>query len=583
LTGLTLDEVGRALGLSKAGVKKRLERGRALLRAALDRRGFGPTATLAAAAIALPATSAALAMTAADLAVRFVTHRETVPIAVLSLLSTGVRPMVAKIAFGSAVLLGIATTVGFGVLHGGFPDRARRSDDIPFAGKAMPPEIDPDQQLAQHKPRSPAGDETPRKSPPPPRPTSELDRFRALDPAERLKLIEKLAAGKAPFTATRRGNLLAAVVERGAIEAALTFDVVCRVKAKDKDSSAATTIKWLIDEGSMVKKGDRIAQLDEAAIVEQLNAATVKVKEAEAAMVLATENARLVQQESDVETRLAEIDVKLVEVELKDSPMGKVKEILELKAEQAKLKLERARARARAQQAHADAEKRAKVAFLDTERKRQSNIEAELKECVLLAPADGMVNYFVPSSNRFGGATVIAPGEPVREGQKLLRIADLKQFVLAIRVHEAQVSTVRVGQTTQVRVDAFPNKLLRGKVTQVSPIASAADWRTADIKVYPVTIAIEDAPPGLKPGMSGEAQIETAEHKAVLQVPLTAVVGAGRDRLCFVKSGQELLERKVVTGASNSTSVEIKEGLKEGDLVVASPQTLLGRTSRDRE
>jgi multidrug efflux pump subunit AcrA (membrane-fusion protein) len=74
--------------------------------------------------------------------------------------------------------------------------------------------------------------------------------------------------------------------------------------------------------------------------------------------------------------------------------------------------------------------------------------------------------------------------------------------------------------------------------------------------------------------MTGEANIATGERKAVLQVPLKAVVSAGKDRVCFVKSGQELLERKVVTGASNASSIEIKDGLKDGDLVVTDPAAI---------
>jgi RND family efflux transporter MFP subunit len=184
------------------------------------------------------------------------------------------------------------------------------------------------------------------------------------------------------------------------------------------------------------------------------------------------------------------------------------------------------------------------------------------------------VVYYNPSG-RFGAAEMfLAQGSPVREGQKLLRITDLKDMVIGVRVHEAMISTVRLGQTAAVRIDALPGKVFRGKVTQVSPVASASDWMQKDVKVYPVTIAIEDAPPILKPGMSGEAQITTGERKAVLQVPLKAVVTLGKDRFCYVKSGDELHERQVVTGASNASHVEIKDGLKEGDQVVADPHAI---------
>jgi hypothetical protein len=54
-------------------------------------------------------------------------------------------------------------------------------------------------------------------------------------------------------------------------------------------------------------------------------------------------------------------------------------------------------------------------------------------------------------------------------------------------------------------------------------------------------------------------------------------VGTGRDRVCFVRSDQELQERRVVTGAVGETTVEIREGLREGDLVAADLPALLVR------
>jgi HlyD family secretion protein len=430
--------------------------------------------------------------------------------------------------------------------------------------------------LIAYAPQAAEGQQPPKRVTPASQLAAELDRLRALEPADRLRLVEKLAGANTPFAAARRGDLVASVVERGTIEPANFADLICNVKAREK-GSAATTIKWLIDDGSMVKMGDLLARLDDSAVRDQLDVATVKVKEASAALAQASENAPLVRRENEIEVRLAEIDVKLAEIELKDPPPGKAKQVLELKVEQAKLKLERAVSRAKVQLVQAEAEVRARTAARESEVERLRSLQAELKLCELIAPTDGLLVYHVPPSSRFGGAAVVAQGEPVREGQKLLRVVELKQFVVATRVHESQVSTVRTGQATQVRVDAFPDKQLRGKVTRVSPVASAPDWLAADIKVYPVTISIEDAPPGLKPEMSCEVHIATGERKAVLQVPRNAVVSAGKDRVCFIKSGQELHERKVVTGAGNATSVEVTEGLKEGDLVVADPPALLVR------
>jgi RND family efflux transporter MFP subunit len=415
-----------------------------------------------------------------------------------------------------------------------------------------------------------------------PRLPQTVESFRAMEPSERSKTIEKLALPKSPFATVTKGDLIAAIVERGAIEPAICVDVICKIKAPTKDN-APTTIKWVIDEGSWVKKGERLISFDDSAIHERVVAAKVKAQATEAAMVQAAVSAELAKQEGEIDVRLAEIEVKFVVVELKAATTGSAKDTLELKLERAKLQLERAKIKSKAQQVAADAEKRARAAAAELEMQRLREVEAELNLCELTAPIDGLVVYEVPSTGRLSSTkALIAQGEPVREGQKLLRICEMKHFAVATRVHEAVISTVRTGQPTQVRIDAFPGRVLDGKVNAVSPTAAAADFMMKDVKVYSVVISIEAPPPGLKPQMTAEVQIKTGERKGVLQVPLTAVLGSGRDRFCFVKDGQEIVEKKIAVGASSAASVEIREGLKEGDEVLANPGGLFGPPAKGK-
>ena len=315
------------------------------------------------------------------------------------------------------------------------------------------------------------GDDPPRKGPRPSKSAAEIDRFRSLDPADRLKLVAKHAGTNDPFAAVKRGDLAAAVVERGAVEPVDAVDLICKVKARSKEKTTATTITWVIDDGSMVKKGQRVAVLDDSALKDDLQAATARVKEAAEALEQAAENVRLVQKEGAIEVRLAEINLKLAEIELKDLPAGKPKDVPELRVEQAKLKLDRASARAEARQARAEADRRAKAATREREVERQNGVAEEIKHCTLVAPADGMLVYHAPAAGRFGGAAaLITQGEAVREGQKLMRVVGLKQFAVATRVHESVVSTLRVGQAAQVRVDALRDKVLSGKVQTISAV-----------------------------------------------------------------------------------------------------------------
>src|SRR4051794_39157658 len=77
-----------------------------------------------------------------------------------------------------------------------------------------------------------------------PGPAADLERFRSLDPAERLRAIEGLAGAKEAFRPVARGDLTAAILERGSLDAATVADLTCQVKPRGKDA-AATTIKWV--------------------------------------------------------------------------------------------------------------------------------------------------------------------------------------------------------------------------------------------------------------------------------------------------------------------------------------------------
>jgi RNA polymerase sigma factor (sigma-70 family) len=139
LVGRSQDEVGRALGLSKDGAKRRLERGRARLRGALGRRGLGPASLLAATAVVLAEPPAVLATAA----VRCVIARGEVPATILSLVPNGIRPMSMISWLAPATVLIAATAAGFGMLWASPTDNPP-GPDTPSAAKAAVRVGDPD-------------------------------------------------------------------------------------------------------------------------------------------------------------------------------------------------------------------------------------------------------------------------------------------------------------------------------------------------------------------------------------------------------------------------------------------------------
>src|SRR5262245_11335820 len=103
-----------------------------------------------------------------------------------------------------------------------------------------------------------------------------LERFHKMSPEERLNHVARTGGTEKAFAAVAREDLDLTVVERGSVEPADAIDIVSRVKAQ-------ATVKWVVEDGTAVKKGDRLIELDDSALREQLAAKKIALEQAEAA------------------------------------------------------------------------------------------------------------------------------------------------------------------------------------------------------------------------------------------------------------------------------------------------------------
>jgi len=464
LESRTRKEVARQLGLPEGTLSNRLAAGRQLLAARLTRRGLtlsgaGLAAALSqsSASVGVPAALGAFTVKAAlGMALEGAT-RAGVSVNVAALAQGALHGMfLTKLKIATAVLL-VVGLLGVGVGANLLDDRAQGQEPAQDAPGPIPKGV-AQKEAAQKKGAVPAAkhDDT-------------------------------------------------ALVERGAIQAAVFSDVVCGLKS--------STIQWVAEDGAMVKKGDRIVVLDDNQLREQIRAQIVALAQAHAARAAAEANLTRVRKEIQLDTRAGEIEVKLAELNLRNSSSKEEREILALKVEQAGINLERVQLRGQVKEERATADLHAKTAVLDQQTARKRDMEARLGACVLYAPHDGIAVHYASEAKRPGsgvpdGAPVMAVGEPVREGQKLIRVLREDRFLILVHVPEARVSRLRTGQPATVRVDAFPNRALRGNIRKVSNVPSQRHWLNEDIKVYPVEVELTDPLPGLKQGMTGEVEIE---------------------------------------------------------------------------
>ena len=182
----------------------------------------------------------------------------------------------------------------------------------------------------------------------------------------------------------------------------------------------------------------------------------------------------------------------------------------------------------------------------------------------IVAPRSGVV------VNR--GVTV---GTSVDPATTLLTIADLSRVWVLAEVPEASIPFVRVGTVAQLDFPASGR----------SPFAARVDFAypTLTERTRTLRVRLSAANPGgvLRPGLYGTAVFETAGH-SVITVPRDAVVDTGLQQHVFVAVGDLFEPRPVTVGVQLADRVEIRDGLKEGEQIVAAGVFLLDSESRLR-
>lgn len=229
--------------------------------------------------------------------------------------------------------------------------------------------------------------------------------------------------------------------------------------------------------------------------------------------------------------------------------------------------------------AQAEARLRSAQGQYQVQLRQRNDLRQQLAKCVIRAERPGLVVYGGGRDDSFfRGEEPIREGASVRERQTIITIPDMTRMAVSVRIHEAYINKVRKGQKARITVDAFPDKVLTGEVTKVALLPDSANrWMNPDLKVYATTVAIDGSHEWLKPGMSAKVEILVNRLENVLYVPVQAVLPAERGHICYVLKGRKPEPRPVEIGESNDEFIEIKNGLREGELVLLRPPPAAAR------
>ena len=221
---------------------------------------------------------------------------------------------------------------------------------------------------------------------------------------------------------------------------------------------------------------------------------------------------------------------------------------------------------------------------LDSAKEKLAELQQQLAYCTITAPAPGLVVYY--SSTQSGGMGR-NEGRPPMVGTELSRnepviiIPDTSKMVAAVKVSEALVGQIQIGQRATINCDAMPDQIITGRVQSVGVLAESGGWRDPNRRDYTVKILLNNgADLGLKPAMRCKANISVGRVEEALHVPIQAVFRNGPLSYVYVPQGGGFAQKKVTTGRTSELYIEITEGLAEDETVLLrqpAPEEVVSR------
>jgi HlyD family secretion protein len=191
-----------------------------------------------------------------------------------------------------------------------------------------------------------------------------------------------------------------------------------------------------------------------------------------------------------------------------------------------------------------------------------SKIGDHLVDSVIRAPTNGTILE-----------RMVSVGDPVvpltsyQPGTELMRIASMDDLIFVGTVDEIDVGKIRTGMRAEIHIGALQSQTLPGELIFISPKSRLKD----NVVVFDIKIRITDSNGvNLRAGYSASADLIVNEKKDALQIPERVVEFQGDSTFVRMKSalGDSLVQHPVLLGFSDGFSVEVLNGLAEGDKVI---------------
>jgi HlyD family secretion protein len=331
-------------------------------------------------------------------------------------------------------------------------------------------------------------------------------------------------------------------------------------------------IVYMPPEGTVIKAGDLVVELDSTNILNTIKDTDEKIVAAESEIVRTRS-----QHESalrDLEVELSKLWLAYEQAKLKAKVPNEV--ISRREFQDAQLALEKSKTEYENHLNKIEQKKKEQAAELQVKIIEKEKLKVQLNRArsdlggmKIKAPTDGMVLY----NDHWNGneRRKLQVGDVVWGGWPVVRLPDLTEMEVLAQVNEVDGPRLSVGARAEVKIDSYPDKVITGRIQEISQTAIKASWM-AKAKIFRVTISLDKTLTEImKPGMSAQVSITINETQPNLLIPRSAVKFEGESaKVTRIESADARREVAVTVLAADGLNYLVADNgaLKEGDKII---------------
>lgn len=374
-----------------------------------------------------------------------------------------------------------------------------------------------------------------------------------------------------PTAVVERGTFVDAVQIRGEVKAGKSITILAPSDAGD------LRIMKLVRNGTAVKKGDVLIEFDGVTVIRTVDEKKSEVRGFEAQIEQSRSESQAAEQKSVTAEMTAGYDVDRAKLDYSARPI-----LSRVEGEQRGLKVNDNQEKLREASAKLSSDRiggKAKLVGVGGKRSKSefdlTKAERQLHALTVIAPSDGNVNILRNwRSGNWMNPQDFKEGDRVWSGASIAELPDASSMFGSARVDEIERGRLAVNQPATVRVEALPDKELKGHIATISALAKADFTSWPPPRNFDVTVALDERDDRLKPGMTATIRIATETLKDMLIVPPQAVFSVAGTDVVYVVGRGTPERRAVQIERRNADRVALRSGLAPGERVALQDPTV---------